>query len=98
MHAKLSDGVLALVVFFLLPDKSAATYIRMFELLAVAVQGLKFQPSDFVVDFEMAIIKAIKTSFPACQIVLCFLHLRQSINRNINMKGLATLYREDADF
>jgi hypothetical protein len=97
LHGKLSDDVLMPMAFFLLPDKSSATYKRMLTLLRDAVPGLRFSPKDFVVDFEAAAIKAIRELFPFCLIVLCFFHFSQSINRHIIRHGLATAYRDDEE-
>jgi len=69
----------------------------MFQLLKKAVPTLNFSPEEFLLDFESATIKAISQEFPECQVVLCFFHMSQSVNRNIISKGLAAEYRESED-
>jgi hypothetical protein len=96
IHGKIDDVVLPMA-FFLLPDKSSATYTRMFQLLKNAIPVLEINPKDFLVDFEAAAIKAIASIFPLCLIVLCFFHFSQSINRKIISLGLASAYREEEE-
>ena len=96
LHGKIEDVIMPMV-FFLLPDKTAATYKKMLQLLKNAVPILNFNPKGFLVDFEAAAIKAIAEIFPLCLIVLCFFHFSQSLNRRIISLGLAGAYQEDEE-
>ena len=57
----------------------------------------ELDPSSSMVDFEKAPINALEENFLAA-ISGCFFHLSQSFYRQIQSRGLATLYLEDEEF
>lgn len=77
----------------LLPDKRQATYERLFRLLKnEAVQrNLQLIPVTVHVDFEQAIIQAIRSEF-AIEAAGCLFHYAQSILRHVQQIGLQVPY------
>ena len=62
-------------VYFLLPNKTEATYNRM---LAIFRQlALRIDPLEFLVDFELAAMNAFRRAFPEADVTGCFFHLSQ---------------------
>ena len=45
-----------------------------------------------MVDFEKAVWKAVKDQFPTVEIVGCHFHHKSAIRRNVQDKGLQSLY------
>lgn len=58
------------VLFVLMPDRKKDTYIRMFALIKKTCQdnGFDFNPKCFQVDYEIAVIQAVKETFPRAKI------------------------------
>jgi hypothetical protein len=95
LHGELAPGVTAPLVFLLLPNKTSVTYKKAFELVKTALPGVDWNTEYFNIDFEQAVIKALKEVLPNCRIALCFFHLGQSIWRFIGEKGLRVLYQAE---
>ena len=57
--------------------------------------GHHWDPDSFVVDFKLALINAIKSTFPRAAIRGCYFHFGQSLWGKINGIGLAASYRND---
>ena len=85
------------VCYALLPDKTEATYKRLFRLLQqeAAQFNLEIRPTVIQVDFEKAVINAIGHIFPYSSIRGCYFHFTQSIWRAVQRHGLVVEYRED---
>ena len=58
----------------------------MFDILKMLVPDLN--PTQILLDFEKASIKAAITSFPQADIKDCYFHLCQSLLRKVNSVGL----------
>ena len=57
-----------------------------------------FDPSNVMMDFERASMKAISKSFPVSNLSGCFFHLCQNVYRSVTRFGLKTLYSENENF
>ena len=91
-------GQMMPLVYFLLPDKSRATYSRMFLLLCdhATSSGLTFRPPMFQLDYEIAAIGAIREAFPAPLIKGCNFHYTQALWRKVQQVGLGSSYKDKA--
>ena len=76
-------------------NKLQSTYDELLKKLKEIEPEL--DPSSIMVDFEKAPINALEENFLAV-ISGCVFHLSQSIYRQIQSRGLATLYLEDEEF
>lgn len=76
------------VIFGLLPDKSAATYVRFLDLVktVAANHQQNFQPGTFQIDFETGMLAAIRELFPTSRIRGCYFHYTQCIWRKVSFK------------
>jgi hypothetical protein len=73
------DNRLIPVVYSLLPDKRAATYVTFFNVIqneAIAL-GLTFDPTVIMSDFESGIIRAVTVQFPNAGHRGCHFHFTQ---------------------
>ena len=80
-------------MYILLPNKSFATYNRLF--CAIKQLQPQFSPSEWMTDFETAAINAIRVNFPQVNVSGCFFHLQQCMWRKVQNLGLTNAYRED---
>ncbi|XP_065315848.1 uncharacterized protein LOC135924680 [Gordionus sp. m RMFG-2023] len=55
-------------------------------------------PRKILVDFEQAPINAFRAEYPLADILGCYFHLKQSVNRKINDLGLKEMYESNDDF
>jgi hypothetical protein len=60
-------------------NKTTSTYKIFLDTLREACPT--WEPKQFVLDFEIALKLAIKSSFPECLISLCYFHLHQSVTK-----------------
>ena len=92
IHSCTANRVLP-CVYALLPNKQQATYTIFFEILKQLQHTLA--PTNLMVDFEIAILNAIDTSFPGTSKKGCFFHFSQAIFRKIQSLGLQNRYKDD---
>ena len=71
-------------------------YNRLFEILKEHQNNLA--PQNVMVDFELAVLNAITTSFPDSSKKGCFFHFSQAIFKKIQSLGLQVRYKDDEDF
>ncbi|XP_065312514.1 uncharacterized protein LOC135922035 [Gordionus sp. m RMFG-2023] len=83
-------------IYCLLPNKTAHTYARMIKELKQLLPGA--HPRKILVDFEQAPINAFRAGYPLADILGCYFHLKQSVNRKINDLGLKEMYESNDDF
>ncbi|XP_003742493.1 uncharacterized protein LOC100908453 [Galendromus occidentalis] len=91
-------GQMQALVYFLLPDKSKATYNRVFAMLkeyALSV-GKVFQPTTVQLDFEVVCLNAIQESFPGAGVKGCNFHFCQALWRKAQELGLQPYYGDRA--
>lgn len=94
MHVFKEERLLPLI-YCLLSDKSAATYVAVFGILQTeAVKAnLVLQPRRFISDFESGIIRAETASFPNASHKGCYFRFTQAIWRQVQSLALAGQYR-----
>ena len=83
------------VAWFLLPKKEYSTYMKVLTCLKEEI-GLK-APSKFHVDFEIAVMKAIRDVFSESKIISCSVHFIRNIKKHLQAKGLLQDYMTDTD-
>lgn len=92
---RLNDHHLPLL-YILTSNKNEETYNDIFRAILELQPGIN--PTDIMVDFEMAAMNALKHSFPIAELHGCHFHFGQNIWRHIQSVGLQKVYNEDADF
>uniref|UniRef100_A0A914GTC2 MULE transposase domain-containing protein n=1 Tax=Globodera rostochiensis TaxID=31243 RepID=A0A914GTC2_GLORO len=75
-------------------DKAA--YTRMFELLQQCWPT--FAPRSASIDFEQAMVGALRAKHPQCKINFCLFHLVRNMKKRISEQGLMQLYTKDVAF
>lgn len=90
IHGKYCGQIFPLI-FCLLPDKSQATYQRLFTNLKNIAnsQGMNFQMKNAMMDFESAAMKTFEKVFPQTALKGCFFHYTQCILRKVNIYCIA---------
>ena len=83
-------------IYALLPNKQQATYTIFFKILKQLQHTLA--PKNLTVDFEIAVLNAINTSFSGTNKKGCFFHFSQAIFQKIQSLGLQNRYKEDEHF
>jgi hypothetical protein len=96
IHVKCNDEFVV-QLWCLLPDKSGATYDRLFRLLqqTAAQLNLQLQPTAVHVDFEQAVMQAIRTH-SGNEPSGCLFHFSQSVLRHLQQSGLQVAYNTNA--
>ena len=84
-------------VYALLSSKTKNTYFALLKEVKI-LTGEDIVMTNFIVDFETAMILAIKEVFPGTKINGCFYHFRAIIRKNIQGKGLQRLFNESLNF
>ncbi|XP_003737394.1 uncharacterized protein LOC100906240 [Galendromus occidentalis] len=87
-------GEMVPFVYFLLPDKSKETYVRMFNLVkryAMSI-GKSFDPPAFQLDFEISALKALEECFPRSEREGSLFHFNQSLWRKVRELRLSAHY------
>lgn len=84
------------LIYVLSTRKDAQTYSTIFRKLVEVKPTL--DPKHIMVDFERAAMQEISAVFPEAEVHGCFFHFSQCIWRKIQQYGLATEYRDDAEF
>uniref|UniRef100_A0A6P7F682 UDP-glucuronosyltransferase 3A1-like n=1 Tax=Diabrotica virgifera virgifera TaxID=50390 RepID=A0A6P7F682_DIAVI len=84
------------IFYALLPNKSRATYSRMFDLIKNLKPNLS--PTAIHCDFEQAAFAAMEDCFPGVNINGCFFHLAQNMKKHVAQLGHLTEYNNDAQF
>ncbi|KAI6648122.1 hypothetical protein LOD99_11931 [Oopsacas minuta] len=90
------NGHLLPCVYALLPNKSIATYTKMWKVIRDACPNC--QPHYFFVDFEQSAINSFNSIWTLTQVKACFFHLSQSVYRKLQSLGLQSEYHNDPEF
>ena len=77
-------------IFVLLPNKTEATYRRMWEQIHILCPAA--QPVHMLLDFEKAAINSFTHVWPNALVKCCFFHLTQNIWRKVQTVGLQADY------
>lgn len=89
-------GFVLPVLYALLPNKEAGTYLRTFE--AVKEMWPELNPSSISMDFEQGAIGAVRSTFPDSEIHGCLFHLTKNMRKKLAENGLLKRYNTDPDF
>lgn len=81
------------VLFCLLPSKSEACYVQMWEFIKQIAQK-EICPKLVVLDFEQAAHSAVRKVFPNCRIKGCCFHWGQALFRKIQALELKSEYSD----
>lgn len=96
VHGKYGDRVLPLA-FAMLRSKETGLYREMLQQIKANVSrisGGDLSPAKVICDFEIALITAIETEFPASSVRGCYFHFCQSLWRKVQELGLSVAYRQ----
>ena len=81
--------------YMLLPNKSASVYEYALETLKLELQ---YTPRTINMDFEQAVIKAVKSKMPTTEVGGCNFHWKKNIFSNVGDKGCLSLFNENEFF
>ena len=82
--------------FLLLPDKKFHTYNHALSVLSLELG--EYCPENITIDFEQAVIKAIRANFHSTKIFGCSFHWKKILYTNMGRKGCQKLFDENEDF
>ena len=83
--------------FCILPNKKQSTYELMLNLIKEKV-GPDSGPSTIVIDFELAMVNAVRAVFPDTKQLGCQFHFRSAIWKNVGLKHLQSFFYTNVDF
>lgn len=102
IHARVGgqSGQVLPMVYALMTRKSAALYTVLLEKVKewAAASDVELAPRYVLTDFEIGAISEFRKAFSASTNKGCFFHLGQSIWRQVQKHGLATLYGSSKAF
>ena len=61
------------------------------------ITGVEWQPTEFVCDFEQAIIASVEDEFPLAGIDGCYFHFTKNLWKQVSDLGLIIPYRNNGD-
>ena len=85
-------------MYSLLPDKQTHTYEHLFTILkdTSLLHTFVLSPTAIMVDFELAVHKAIRSVFATTQIRSCLFHYGQALHRKYQQLGLCSeIFKND---
>lgn len=82
------------LVYVLMSSKTMECYVAIFKIL----HSFGCQPTDLIVDFELAVVLAFESVFVNSKGCGCLFHLGQSVWRKVQNLGKATLYKNSRSF
>ena len=93
LHGQYRGGIFCFM-YILLPNKRRETYEEVLRLIEVSARriGRSFQPIKFLLDYEEAMILALRSHFPSASIKGCLFHFTQAVWRNCQAIGLSPYY------
>lgn len=96
IHGLSDEGHLHGLVYSCLADRTTEAYCDMFAAIKrrMATLGLEWNPETIVVDFEPAMLNALRVHFPNSNVQGCYFHHTQAIWRHVQQLGLTTVYRD----
>jgi hypothetical protein len=85
------------IVFGLLPNKREDTYRRFLQMIKSAALrfGTDFSPEIIQIDYEIAMMNAIRGELPYTRIRGCYFHFTQAIWRKVQDLGLTIPFRDN---
>ncbi|KAI6651165.1 hypothetical protein LOD99_5516 [Oopsacas minuta] len=91
----MKTGHLLPSLFVLLPNKTEAAYLRMWEQIRLLCSLA--QPQQMLLDFEKGAITSFEHVWPNTVVKCCFFHLTQNIWRHVQSVGLQSAYTHDEE-
>lgn len=100
LYAELGFGQVLPCAFSLLPNKSAASYHRMWSAIFSDLDagGFAHRPATIGMDFELAPTIALKEFSPTTKVVGCYFHWRKALNDQIAKKGCKRFFNQSLEF
>ena len=92
------NGFVVPALYCLLPNKTAATYDRMWGAIKSIIPQEINEPINMAADFEVAAFAALATHFPGPAFWGCLFHLAQSVDRKVVELGLRQRYLGSPEF
>ncbi|KFD48541.1 hypothetical protein M514_10552 [Trichuris suis] len=90
------EGFVLPVLYALVPNKQETTYLRTFE--AIKETWPDLAPESISMDYELALVNAVRAAFPAVRPSGCFFHLTRSMKRHLAEECLLGRYSSDPEF
>ena len=90
-----SEGKIFPCAYMLLPNKETLTYLHVLRILK---EKTDHSPKEVYIDFEQAVVRAIRTVFPEANIFGCGFHWKKKLFSNVGDKNCLTLYNENEYF
>ena len=87
-----SEGKIFPCAYMLLPNKETLTYLHILHILK---EKTDHSPKEVYIDFEQAVVRAIRTVFPEANIFGCGFHWKKKLFSNVGDKNCLTLYNEN---
>ena len=91
----MKDGHLLPSLFVLLPNKTEATYTRMWQ--QVQLLCPQADPAEKLMDFELAAINSFQHMWPAAMVKGRFFHLTQNLRHKVQAAGMQAEYSQDEE-
>ena len=87
------------VCYSLLPNKEEDTYLLFLLMLKTVIEemGLKFEVTKFILDYEVAMAKAVDKVFGAA-LKGCFFHFSQAIWRYVQTHNMVSCFNSNQEF
>ena len=88
-------GAIFPVMYVPLPEKTRETYEAVVSLIVQEANRIncEFIPDTFLLDFELAMMSAIRSVFPSSRIQGCYFHFTQALWRNCLRIRLKRFYQ-----
>ena len=99
IHSQIMGSIIPFI-YALLPDKTQLTYKNLLiGIKEICIEkNITFQPTQLIMDFEVAAMNAWEEVFPNIQVKGCLFHYGQSIWRKIQNLGLSAAYNNHEEF
>ena len=91
----MKDGHLLPSIFVLLPNKTEATYKKMWEQVQLLCPHAN--PREVLVDYEKAAISSFERTWPSSVVKGCFFHPTQNVWRKVQAEGMQVQYSQDEE-
>ena len=101
LFAELSSGAAVPVCFTILPDKTSASYQRMWAQIHEELTShgqISLELESIGMDFEVAPKVEFDKVFEDVHMSGCFFHWRQALNRQLGKKGCQVFYNANVQF
>ena len=91
----MKDGHLLPSIFVLIPNKTEATYKKMWEQVQLLCPHAN--PHEILMDYEKAEISSFERTWPSSVVKGCFFHLTHNVWRKVPAEGMQVQYSQDEE-